>query len=185
MLLSALNTPPQIRVAVTRFGGYDRSPQTPRDAFSAMENMSASCYPALSVRPPRGVVTTLSAPGGLTQRAGLIWCDGNQLFYNGAATGLVLSDGGKKQFVSMGAYLIVFPDKKYLNTRDLSEFGTMENTAVTTGTVSLTLCRKDGDPYSDYTVSAAAPESPAPGALRLDTAGTTPVLRQYDAASAG
>jgi len=185
LLFPALQQPPQLRVTVTRFLGLDRSPDTPQGAFTDLTNMSSLDYPTLSVRPARGTVTTLALPLGLTQRESLVWCDGGRLLINGCETGLLLSASAEKQFVSMGAYLVIFPDKMYINTRDLSDYGSLENTAVTTGTVTFTLCRADGDPYSDYTVSAAAPETPAGGALWLDTSGDAPVLRQYDAAAPG
>lgn len=185
MFFPTLTPPRQKRVSVTRFLGYDRSPRTPEGAFTAMENMTSQGYPTLSVRPRRGVAATLAVPLGLAARDNLVWCDGAHLVAGGYQTGLVLSPGSEKQLVSMGAYLVIFPDKLYINTRDLSDFGSLENTAVTTGTVSFTLCRSDGDPFGDYTVSAAAPEKPVAGELWLDTSGQTPVLRQYDGASAG
>lgn len=185
MFFPTLTPPRQKRVSVTRFLGYDRSPRTPEGAFTAMENMTSQGYPTLSVRPRRGVAATLAVPLGLAARDNLVWCDGAHLVAGGYQTGLVLSPSSEKQLVSMGAYLVIFPDKLYINTRDLSDFGSLENTAVTTGTVSFTLCRSDGDPFGDYTVSAAAPEKPVAGELWLDTSGQTPVLRQYDGASAG
>lgn len=185
MFFPTLTPPRQIRASVTRFLGYDRSPRTAEGAFTAMENMTSQSYPTLSVRPRRGTVAALNTPLGLIARDNLVWCDGTHLVIGGYQTGLVLSPNSEKQLVSMGAYLVIFPDRVYINTRDLSDFGTLENTAVTTGTVSFTLCRSDGDPFDSCTVSAAAPENPAAGALWLDTSGQTPVLRQYDAAAAG
>ena len=41
------------------------------------------------------------------------------------AAGPQLTDG-EKSLVSMGAYLVVFPDKIYLNTKDPSDYGSLE-----------------------------------------------------------
>ncbi|NLU24671.1 MAG: hypothetical protein GXW99_08225, partial [Clostridiales bacterium] len=185
MLLPTLTAPRQLRVTVSKFLGYDRSPRTPDGAFVNMQGCGDFRYPTLSVRPKRGTAATLTTPLGLAEKEGLVWCDGTKLFINGYETALTLSASTKKQLVSMGAYLVIFPDKKYINTRDLSDYGSLENSVTTTGTVTFTLCRESGDPYSDYTVSAAAPENPGSGALWLDTSGDTPVLRQYDSAGSG
>jgi hypothetical protein len=41
--------------------------------------------------------------------------DGENVIYNGHTIEMGLTDG-VKQLVSMGAYLVIFPDKKYINT---------------------------------------------------------------------
>lgn len=50
--------------------------------------------------------------------------DGTALYVGGIKTGLVLTEG-LKQLVSMGAYLVIWPDKKYINTKDLTDFGSL------------------------------------------------------------
>ena len=58
--------------------------------------------------------------------------------------------------MSMGAYICVFPDKKYYNTADAGDHGSMEAYYTSTGTVKYTMCRTDGRTQKP-TVSAAAP----------------------------
>lgn len=178
MFLSQLPAPAQQRVTVSKFSGYDARPRTALGAFRRMKNLTGDGYPTLSVRGKRKTVTTLERPNALTAKDCLIWVEGGTLYINGAAIDLVLTDG-EKQLVSMGAYLLIWPDKKYVNTQDLSDKGSMENTSQTTGTVTFSLCRSNGTDYSDYTTGAAAPSGAESGALWLDT-GSGNVLMQYD-----
>ena len=78
----------------------------------------------------------LKEPRGLICRDAPVWVDGRTLFINGQKTELVLTDGDK-QLVSMGAYLLIWPDKKYINTQDLTEYGGLENRTVSTGEVTV------------------------------------------------
>lgn len=178
MYFPKLNAPRQSRVTVNRFPGLDRRPRGQEGSFREMENLCAQGYPTLTVRCPRGIAGSVTAPGGLTAKDGLIWVDGHTLYINGSAAGLVLSEG-KKQLVSMGAWLLIWPDKLYINTKDLTDFGSLENKRVTEGEVSFTLCRPDGTAYSGYLAADTAPEEPESGSLWLDTGGEETALRQY------
>ena len=178
MFLSQFPTPRQQRLTVSKFGGYDARPRAALGTFARMENLSADGYPTLTVREKRKTIAVPDKPNGLCAKDCLIWVDGRTLYLNGAAIGLTLTDG-EKQLVSMGAYLLIWPDKKYVNTQDLSDCGSLENTAETTGAVTFTLCRRDGTAYEDYISGAAAPEGAGSGDLWLDTGSETALLR-YD-----
>ena len=178
MYFPKLNAPRQSRVTVNRFPGLDRRPRGQEGSFREMENLCAQGYPTLTVRRPRGVAGSVTAPGGLTAKDGLIWVDGHTLYINGSAAGLVLSEG-RKQLISMGAWLLIWPDKAYINTKDLTDFGSLENKRVTEGEVSFALCRPDGTVYSGYLAADEAPEEPEAGSLWLDTGGDETALRQY------
>ena len=117
-------------------------------------------------------------PNGLAAKDSLIWVDGRTLYINGLAIDLALTDG-EKQLVSMGAYLLIWPDKKYVNTQNLSDRGSLENAIQTTGAVTYALCRADGTEYEGYTTGAAAPASAESGDLWLDT-GSGAALMRYD-----
>ena len=108
-----------------------------------------------------------------------MWVDGTALYIGGEKTGLALSDS-EKQLVNMGAYLLIWPDRKYINTQDLSDFGSMENRNVTAGEVTTALCRSGGEELGDYAAGAAAPDAPEAGALWLDTSDAEPVMKRYD-----
>ncbi|MBE6971583.1 MAG: hypothetical protein E7446_05635 [Ruminococcaceae bacterium] len=174
MFFNALRVLSQSRRTVHRFFGLDK--QGGDGSFVHMENLCADGYPALQTRPFRAMEAQLDRPNGVTAKDALIWVDGNTLCVGGKATGLVLSDS-PKQLISMGAYLLIFPDKKWLNTADLSEFGSMENETVTTGTVRFSLCCADGTDYESYLISDTAPVEAQNGALWLDTS-AAPVLKR-------
>ena len=177
MYLRKLSAPALHRVTVDSFPGLDRRARAASGTFARMENLCADGYPAAQVRPRRGRVTTLSLPGGLTAKEALIWVDGHTLYVGGHATGVVLREGDK-QFVSMGAYLVIFPDKVWINLRQLEDFGHLDNTVTAAGEVAFSLCRGDGSAWGAYTVSAEAPAQAEDGTLWLDISGTQPVLRR-------
>ena len=178
MFLSQFKAPAQQRVTVSKFGGYDARRRAPLGSFARMENLTGDGYPTLSVREKRKTIAALDKPNGLAAKDSLIWVDGRTLYINGLAIDLALTDG-EKQLVSMGAYLLIWPDKKYVNTQDISDRGSLENAIQTTGTVTYALCRADGTEYEGYTTGAAAPASAESGDLWLDT-GSGAALLRYD-----
>ena len=182
MYFPKLSEPPQKRVTVDRFLGLDRRRRASEGALAAMENLTGAHYPALAVRCRRSAAGTAVKPGGLTAKDALIWVDGTALYVGGIKTGLVLTEG-LKQLVSMGAYLVIWPDKKYINTKDLTDFGSLERRYESTGTVTLRLCRADGTDFGDWQAGDSAPEGAQSGALWVDTAAQTPVLRRFDGES--
>lgn len=175
---------PQRRLVTDRFLGYDCRPQLPDGAFSDMQNLSLRNYPLLSTRPPRGILRGLRRPGGLIAKDALLWVDGGSLYMNGLETGLTGLSPGEKQLVSMGAYVLIFPDKRYYNTEDPADCGSLEADFSLSGTVRCQLCDAGGAPLPDPSLSDSEPEDPANGALWLDRASGSPSLRQYSQAQA-
>ena len=89
-----------------------------------------------------------------------------------------------KQLVSMGAYLCVFPDKKYLNTENLLDYGSMEARweAGESTEVTYAICNRDGESI-DAEISPTPPGDPANGDYWIDTSGSFDVLNRYSATS--
>jgi hypothetical protein len=110
--------------------------------------------------------------------------DDGAFYANGKAVNGFDLTPGDKQLVSMGAYIIVWPDKKYINTQDLTDFGSIDHAFEYEGEVSLTLCRQDGDEYNleDAILGATAPEDPINGQLWIDTSESIHILNQYSEA---
>jgi len=160
------------------FRGYNRTETIRPDEFYDMRNMTSSKYPALANRPRRGMVRRLAKPNGLFVRDRLCWADGTDFYYDGVVRGQV--EDSEKQFVSMGAYILIWPDKAYYNTES-GEFGGLEARRTTSGTVTYTLCRADGSAYEAYRTADTPPESPADGHLWVDTSQAPHVLKQYSA----
>ncbi len=181
MYFHKLTAPALHRVHCAAFGGLDRRYGARAGTAREMENLDGGAYPALQTRPRRGVVASLTSGGGMTGKEALVWVEGGTVYVAGYPTSLTVT-AGEKQFVSLGAYLVIFPDKKWLNMRNLSEFGSLEHSVTTTGPLRKTLCRTDGTAYGDYTASAAAPRE-AEGALWLDTAEHPAVLRRFSQGS--
>lgn len=114
------------------FKGYNNTDTAGKGEFTAMENMTGDRYPLLSPRKPRGTIRTLEKANGILAREKLLWVDGTGVYYDGKQIGTVTDS--EKQFVSMGAYVLIFPDKAYYNTAD-GTFGNLENEYTSTGTV--------------------------------------------------
>ena len=182
MYFPKLKAQAQQRAAVEQFGGLDRRVGHGAGCAENMENMWSGGYPALETRPRRGVMRQLTKPHGIVEKDGLFWVDGTALYVNGAKTELVLSDSDK-QLVSMGAYLLIFPDKKYINTQKLAEYGSMENIQTSTGEVTFTLCYENGESVGSYVTGTYAPKEPGTGDLWMDTDRRVTVLRRYDGGS--
>ena len=169
---------------ITQFGGYNHNPRIADNEFDDMSNMSSSSFPILSTRNKRGVLTVLNKPNGIAAKSNLFWVEGTRLYYNGTlVTGLTLTDS-PKQMVSMGAYLLIWPDKVYFNTAD-STFGNLEAeiTIAKNGDVVCTLVKPDGSAYGTPTVSDTEPDDPANGDLWIDTREEKHVLKQYSEAT--
>lgn len=106
-----------------KFGGYDHREGAGDGTLWDMENLCGDRYPLLSVRPRRVEEGTVSSPQGIYAHNGLYWAADNGLYREGVRLG-GLTDG-EKRFVSLGAYVLVFPDKAYYNTLT-QEFGNLE-----------------------------------------------------------
>lgn len=164
------------REMIGQFGGYNHNLRIPNNDFWDMENMSSDAYPLITPREPRGIVRTFTKPNGLFAHERLCWIDGTDFYYDGEIRGTV--EDSPKQLVGMGAYILIWPDKKYFNT-STGEFGSLANSVTTSGTVSITLTRLDGTAYTDYTVSDTAPANPEDGDLWIDTSESPHVLKQF------
>lgn len=164
----------------TGFLGYDRNEIAADGTLFDTENVSFSKFPALCVREKRGMLKTFSAPASLCAKEKLAWVEGTRFYYNGSYRGDV--EAGEKQFASIGAYLLIFPDKKYFNTEDMT-FGSLEATFQTVGNTTITLVDSSFAAYGDYTVSATAPEEAQDGDLWLDSADTPHALKRFSSSS--
>ena len=154
----------ETRTAVGTFLGLNRNPGRAEGELADMENLSSDRFPLLSTRRRRGIH---AAPGhctGLIAKDTLCYTDGSCFVMDGYRVELGLSDA-PKQLVSMGSHVIILPDKKYINTADLTDSGNLE--AVFTGNITLTLCAGDGTGLSPDYSQPEPPADPAEGALWL------------------
>ena len=134
------------RETVDVFLGYDHNLRIGDGAFFDMENLTSDCYPVLSPRNARGVYARPASPQGLIGKDVLCYVDGAELVVGEQRINLGLSTAAKdcpKQLVSMGAYVIILPDKKYLNTASVEDHGSIE--ASVTVKARLSPCDENGE----------------------------------------
>ena len=107
-----------------KFGGLDRTVGAKDGSLYAMRNLTGDHAPVLASRAQRVWCALLEKPGGLFSWEGLCWVSGTKFYFKGEEKGEVSE--GEKQFASLGAYIVIFPDKCWYNV-DTGEFGSMES----------------------------------------------------------
>lgn len=137
-----MNTVRKTTLQGNSFAGYNRQAFGSVNAFWDMKNMTGVDAPIIRSRDKRRKVRSLNQCNGIFGREALGWVDGTDLYYDGEKVGTV--QNSKKQFVHMGAYTVIFPDKVMLNTHT-GELTNMENTVTVAGTITYTPCDKMGD----------------------------------------
>ena len=182
MKLSRLRELQTYRSMIDVFGGYNHNLRIGEGEFYDMKNLTSSDYPVLSPRPQRGVYTSPSSPQGMIEKDNLCYVDGQHFIINGNRIDMALSDK-PKTLISMGVYVIIMPDKKYINTTNLSDYGSIEASMTTSSAVTFELCKIDGSVYKDAMASAEEPDDPANMDLWIDTSSVPHTLKQYSTTS--
>lgn len=172
------------RDLIDSFRGYNHNLRISDNEFYDMKNLTSTHYPILSPRGKRGVYVEASNPQGLIAKDALCYVDGQYFCMNEYRIDMGLTDT-PKQLVSMGAYVIIMPDKKYINTLDLTDFGNIEASYTTLEGVSASyeMCKVDGTVYTSAEKSPSAPENPSDLQLWIDISSTPHVLKQYSKTS--
>lgn len=172
------------------FPGLDRNLRGAEGSMSDMKNLTSDHYPLLAARERRTMLDVLVKPNGLLAKDKLVWVDNRNLYYGGEDLTDHLTDAGvhltdsEKTLVSMGAYVIILPDKAYINTQDYDDCGKIEADWVNGTQATVSLCVEDGAAY-DYTAGKEAPESPANGQFWLDTSGETDAMKVWNESTGG
>ena len=209
MKLSKLNELPTSRDMIDVFSGYNHNLRIRDGEFFDMTNLTSADYPVLSPRSKRGTYapgnneSTPSDPLGMIAKDALCYVELNadgltSTFY---INGYPIEFEGNnrlnekpKTLISMGSYVIIMPDKNYINTKDYSDKGKIEKTfEAKTGTAQFELCKIDGEGYNVHHTGDSPPSKPkdAEGneteyndlTLWLDTSEDTHVLKQYSRTS--
>ena len=168
------------------FAGYNHNLRINDGEFYDEENLCSDDYPLLSTRRQRGVYAAPAAAQGIIAKDALCYVDGTEFVINENRIEMGLSTETEmcpKSLISMGAYVIILPDRKYINTADLSEFGSIEASYTSVSDVTFNLCTVDGAGL-DVIAGAAAPENPKNGEYWLDTSATPHTLKVYSETSA-
>ena len=178
---------PTSRELVDVFKGYNHNLRIGDGEFYDMTNLSSDNYPVLSPRPKRGIYKTTTNPQGMVAKDALCYVDGSDFIINETRVPMGLTnDETPKTLISMGAYVIIMPDKKYINTANRSDKGNIDAYVETTGTVTFNLCKVDGAGYDNVQKSKTAPpiteemeKDPTTIPLWLDISSTPNSLKQY------
>lgn len=107
-----------------KFGGLAHFAGAADGELWDMRNLTGEHYPVLATRRKRALYRKLNRPGGLYCREKLCWVDGTDFYYNGIKRGTVSE--GMKVFASLGAYILIMPDKCWYNV-DSGDFGSVES----------------------------------------------------------
>ena len=163
------------------FRGYNHNLRIADGEFYTMTNLTSDDYPVLSPRRPRGIYASPTKPLGMISKDVLCYVDDGVFVINeynkDNRIDMGLNDE-PKTLISMGAYVIIMPDKKYINTKDLTH-GNIEAEVSSKADVVFSICKVDGTAYENMETGGTAPTSPDNMTIWLDTASTPNVLKQY------
>jgi len=159
-----------VRQTVSAFGGYRHLPRIGEGEFFDMTNMTGEQYPLLCPRQQRGFYTGGADIRGLLAKDALCYVDGTDIVIGQERYNLELQPGPTRM-VSMGAYILLFPDKKYINTAFPNDRGDME-AFFSCDQARIDPCQSDGT-----VIDLTDGENPKEGDYRLSGA-----LERYTAA---
>jgi len=182
MRYPTLYTKESSRQMIDTFKGYNHNLRIGDGEFFDMKNMTSDCYPVLSPRKNRGVYTAADSLHGLISKDALCYVDGAEFVMNEYRVDLGLSDT-PKQLISMGAYVIILPDRKYINTLNLEDHGDIDATWEASGNTTFEMCSLTGDLYAEAEKNDTAPQNPANLALWIDTSAVPHSLKQWSEAA--
>ena len=185
MYFPTLNARPRSSQTMDVFGGYNHNVRIQENEFFDMKNLTSDQAPVLAPRKGRGLYVTGSNVQGLIAKDSLCWIDGSEFVINEYRVDMGLSTDPEmcpKQLISMGAYVIILPDKKYFNTADFSDYGSIEAEVTTQTDVTFIPCRLDGTEYTPDYIQPDAPTEAENMALWMDTSVTPHSLKQYSSA---
>ena len=184
-----LNVKQKYRQMTDAFQGYNHNLRIGDSEFYDMKNMTSDCYPVLAPREARGTFLEGNI-NGIIVKEKLCYVDGADFVIGEDRVEMGLDTAESlcpKQLVSMGSFVIIMPDKKWVNTipnsKDEYEHGLIDAASSATG-AEFRLCTITGDDFGNATVAAEAPENPKNNQLWIDTSATPHSLKKYSTSSA-
>lgn len=204
MKLPTLIETQSTRQIVDTFGGYNHNLRINDGDFYDMKNLTSSHYPVLSPRSKRGSYISVRNPLGMIAKDSLCYVDGDTFYINEyPISGLSLDSKTTKNLVSIGAYVAIFPDKKWVNTAkfdgeyfniynddgEIDGYGNIDYTFETEKDgdgyewTSIYPCDADGMSISIPYRSESEPESPKNGELWMDTSSNKHSLKTFNEAT--
>jgi hypothetical protein len=125
-LVPAKVIPQKTEQVTLGFKGLNKRPVAENGELTAMNNVSGRYNPALTSRPSREVIATLTSGTALffAGNGKMCWVDGTSFVYDGTTKGTVTA--GAKSITEYSGIILIFPDKKYYNC-NTSTFGSISN----------------------------------------------------------
>ena len=177
-----LTSSEESRQTIDTFAGYNHNLRIGENEFYDMLNLSSDVAPVLSPRRARGLYQDSVNVQGLIAKDSLCYVDGSCFVMNGYPVDMGLStreDSCPKQLISMGAYVIILPDKKYINTADITDYGNIEASFTSASAVTFSPSRADGTTFEPDYLQTEEPSEPDNMALWMDTSVTPHSLKQW------
>lgn len=184
MRFSTLQETKQSKANINNFYGYKHKLNNNTGEFYDQQNISSDNFPALSPRKAR-FITTEYVDGDAKEMVSKDSIDYvSDLFLKAGETVVpcdIFSEG-EKQLVSMGAYVVLFPDGYYINTKDPEDKGWINNRfAPGFRPVKIEMCDLYGNAYIVKTTGPNMPQSPSDRDYWIDTSNEPHILKRYSA----
>ena len=178
------------RTMADAFYGYNHNLRISDNEFFDMKNMTSDYFPVMAPRGYRGIYADSGKASGLIAKDKLCYVDGSEFVVGDDRIEMGLSTAAEdcpKELISMGAYVIIMPDRKYINTiKNGTEYehGNIDANYTTTTDVQFQLCTLTGDGYENAKVTSTAPDNPENGTLWIDTSSKPHTLKKYSSVNA-
>ena len=160
MIQPTLNEIATARDMVDVFLGYNHNLRINDGEFYDMQNLTSTHFPILAPRDRRGLYASPANPQGLISKDALCYVDGPDFVINGYHIEMGLSEEEKdcpKQLISMGAYVIILPDAKWVNTANwhsntntfdtVDGYGDINVSNTSSEWIKFSLCSLEGAAY--------------------------------------
>ncbi len=186
MYLPSLDNIDTSRNMIEIFKGYNHNLRINNGEFYDMKNLTSDHYPTLSPRRRRGSLGKKAS--AVISKDNLCWVDEEKFYINNYPIEIGLNSE-PKQLISMGAYVIIMPDKVWVNTLAKSgerTWGYIENEVVITSeeTTKFSMSKMDGTDIGDNIPSGdTAPENPENLSYWVDTSSDVHSLKQWNAST--
>ena len=183
----------------TTFFGYNHTPNCQEGEFYNMKNMSSDMYPVLSQRKERGIYPYPEGGGeykakALISKDALCYISGRNFYINNYKVPdfdiLPMFDEEGKEIpitmVSMGAYVIILPQKIFINTKDYSDKGSIDSefpSLEEEHEFSFSLAKEDGSVYENLPTVKPVEGTETENPFYIDTTNTPNVVKQYSESS--
>ncbi len=174
-----LKTIPATREAVSAFAGLNRQGDVAPGEFSAMENLSSRHYPQAATSRANAAYLPDAEPRGILAKQELCYVEGTELVVGRERYDLSLTEG-EKQLISMGAYILILPDKTYFNTADPADHGSFAR-SIREKYWGFEPCDEAGTPRKVKFIGEELPADAQTGDFWCDSSAETPLLKQLAA----